>query len=57
MSIDELLRHANDNKPADFTKEFKSQIDIIVQKAIQPEVVEEDDNEDNNKKDKEGEEE
>ena len=45
MSNSELLRHANEKKPADFTKEFKSQIDVIVQQAIRPEVVAEEEEE------------
>ena len=34
MSKEDLLRFANENKPADFAAEFKSQIDVAVAKKL-----------------------
>ncbi len=50
MSKKDLLKHANDKKPVEFTKEFKSQLDKAVQLKLNPEMEEtiDDDGDDDN---------
>jgi hypothetical protein len=36
MSHEDLLRYANENKPADFTREFKSKVDVLVKQKLSP---------------------
>lgn len=57
MSKEDLLKFANEKKPADFTKEFKTQLDSAIQKKLtpEPEVIE-DDKGDDDKGDGEGDE-
>jgi len=43
MSKEDLLKWANEKKPADFAKEFKSHLDTAVQQKLSPDAVEEDD--------------
>jgi len=47
MSKEQLLKFANDGLPADFTKEFKMELDKAVQKKLFPEQEEETEEEDN----------
>ena len=41
MSYEDLLKHANEKKPADFKKEFKSQLDKTIQQKLSPDTEEE----------------
>ena len=34
MSKEDLLRHANEKRPADFTAEFKSQVSVAVAQKL-----------------------
>ena len=38
MGKEELLKLANEKKPAEFTKEFKRQLDALVHQKLQPEI-------------------
>lgn len=43
MAKEDLLKHANDQKPTDFTNEFKAQLDTKIQAKLFPEEPDVDD--------------
>ena len=50
MGKRDLLKHANQNKPVEFTKEFKQQLDKAIHDKLSPEI---DDSDDKDKGDEE----